>query len=97
AEDGIRDFHVTGVQTCALPIYLASDRYSGYLARKQTHIHKLAIVLAAAQRNELEIRPEDLMTAERIMTSLEHDMAKVFESIGMRSEERRVGKGGSKR
>src|SRR5690606_40279873 len=23
AEDGIRDFHVTGVQTCALPIYSA--------------------------------------------------------------------------
>src|SRR5690606_40531412 len=23
AEDGIRDFHVTGVQTCALPIYPA--------------------------------------------------------------------------
>src|SRR5690606_40778692 len=25
AEDGIRDFHVTGVQTCALPIYGFSD------------------------------------------------------------------------
>src|SRR5690606_14747045 len=25
AEDGIRDFHVTGVQTCALPIY---EKYS---------------------------------------------------------------------
>src|SRR5690606_39445666 len=24
AEDGIRDFHVTGVQTCALPIYWTS-------------------------------------------------------------------------
>src|SRR5690606_39791983 len=24
AEDGIRDFHVTGVQTCALPIYKMS-------------------------------------------------------------------------
>src|SRR5690606_40849649 len=24
AEDGIRDFHVTGVQTCALPIYLTA-------------------------------------------------------------------------
>src|SRR5690606_39586196 len=23
AEDGIRDFHVTGVQTCALPIWLS--------------------------------------------------------------------------
>src|SRR5436309_11812209 len=25
AEDGIRDFHVTGVQTCALPIYEARE------------------------------------------------------------------------
>src|SRR5690606_39436798 len=25
AEDGIRDFHVTGVQTCALPIFLAAE------------------------------------------------------------------------
>src|SRR5690606_41037916 len=25
AEDGIRDFHVTGVQTCALPIYHDRD------------------------------------------------------------------------
>src|SRR5690606_39409238 len=24
AEDGIRDFHVTGVQTCALPIYVVT-------------------------------------------------------------------------
>src|SRR5690606_32403903 len=27
AEDGIRDFHVTGVQTCALPIYPRSVLY----------------------------------------------------------------------
>src|SRR5690606_40558773 len=27
AEDGIRDFHVTGVQTCALPIYQADGTY----------------------------------------------------------------------
>src|SRR5690606_40703380 len=26
AEDGIRDFHVTGVQTCALPILQQQDR-----------------------------------------------------------------------
>src|SRR5690606_40741905 len=26
AEDGIRDFHVTGVQTCALPIYVGDWR-----------------------------------------------------------------------
>src|SRR5690606_39365939 len=28
AEDGIRDFHVTGVQTCALPISTTSGRYA---------------------------------------------------------------------
>src|SRR5690606_41110652 len=27
AEDGIRDFHVTGVQTCALPIYAGPERH----------------------------------------------------------------------
>src|SRR5690606_40316071 len=27
AEDGIRDFHVTGVQTCALPIYLSLEAF----------------------------------------------------------------------
>src|SRR5690606_39492415 len=29
AEDGIRDFHVTGVQTCALPIWAMMDSYRG--------------------------------------------------------------------
>src|SRR5690606_39434039 len=33
AEDGIRDFHVTGVQTCALPISLDIDPY--YLAKRR--------------------------------------------------------------
>src|SRR5690606_40683127 len=34
AEDGIRDFHVTGVQTCALPIYLRGPPSSGQLAHR---------------------------------------------------------------
>src|SRR5690606_40145346 len=29
AEDGIRDFHVTGVQTCALPIYSIEAQLGG--------------------------------------------------------------------
>src|SRR5690606_40106024 len=32
AEDGIRDFHVTGVQTCALPIYDPGGRSGPVLA-----------------------------------------------------------------
>src|SRR5207302_4468826 len=30
AEDGIRDFHVTGVQTCALPICRTVEAFAGY-------------------------------------------------------------------
>src|SRR5690606_39761444 len=30
AEDGIRDFHVTGVQTCALPIYMQESYFLLY-------------------------------------------------------------------
>src|SRR5690606_40756258 len=32
AEDGIRDFHVTRVQTCALPILVAVDARTGQVA-----------------------------------------------------------------
>src|SRR6266850_6475004 len=35
AEDGIRDYKVTGVQTCALPIYA---RTSGYLSKRYVDI-----------------------------------------------------------
>src|SRR5256885_4579811 len=33
AEDGIRDYKVTGVQTCALPIYLDQAAVKGYVAK----------------------------------------------------------------
>src|SRR5690606_10867060 len=34
AEDGIRDFHVTGVQTCALPIYKSPSQMPRLPAHK---------------------------------------------------------------
>src|SRR5690606_23857800 len=38
AEDGIRDFHVTGVQTCALPIY---QHNSGFLPHERQWLSQL--------------------------------------------------------
>lgn len=63
-----------------------SDQMNGYIARKQTHMHKLAIVLAAAQRDQLVLTAEDLETADQMLSSLESDMPKVFSRIG-RSEQ----------
>jgi hypothetical protein len=65
------------------PIHMASDRYGGYIARKQTHIHKLAIVLAAAKRSKLVIEKHDLEEAATLVTSIEPDMQKVFQSVGV--------------
>jgi hypothetical protein len=64
------------------PILEGDDRFGGYLARKQTHIHKLAMVLAASQRDELVILPEDLALANTMVSDLEQDMPKVFAKIG---------------
>lgn len=64
------------------PKELDDDRFGGYIARKQTHIHKLAMVIAAAQRDSMSILPEDLDAANRLVTDLERDMPLVFGKIG---------------
>src|SRR5690606_41025988 len=38
AEDGIRDFHVTGVQTCALPIFPCLPRVPGQWVRRARRV-----------------------------------------------------------
>ena len=64
------------------PAHLDNDRFGGYLARKQTHIHKLAIILAASRSSHLQIDRATLEFAEQMVTSLERDMPMVFETIG---------------
>lgn len=61
---------------------LDDDRFGGYLARKQTHIHKLAMILAAAEGPRLIITAEHLATANTMVSDLEPDMQFVFSKIG---------------
>jgi hypothetical protein len=65
------------------PKALDNERFGGYLARKQTHIHKLAMVLAAAKHDAPYIDIEELSAAADIVTSLEEDMPQVFDCIGV--------------
>lgn len=74
----------------ARPLYMASDRYGGYHSRKQTHIHKLAIILAASQGNDLVVQLPHLEEAEAILSASERHMLRVFESIGMVDEAKQV-------
>lgn len=73
-----------------LPAHLSSDRFGGYVARKQTHLHKLAMVLAASQRDKMLIEKDDLVAAEAILTDSEQSMLKVFESVGLVDEAKHV-------
>src|SRR5690606_40882606 len=89
AEDGIRDFHVTGVQTCALPIFpvvreLAHAVPGGAYA---LGIHPICVPNAS---------PDDLNALEREVEAALGDPRFVgIGEIGLdffRSEERRGGK-----
>ena len=64
------------------PEGLDDDRFGGYIARKQTHIHKLAMVLSASDSDKQVITDEHLSTANIMVTELEADMPKVFSRIG---------------
>ena len=62
--------------------HLQNERFGGYLARKQTHIYKLAQVISASRSSARIITPEIFQTAYEQTTILEHDMPKVYGSAG---------------
>lgn len=63
------------------PSHLNNERMAGYVARKQSHIHKLAMVLSAAQRDTQEITQADLEAANEFMGAIEQTMNKVFSQV----------------
>src|SRR5256885_11630026 len=80
AEDGIRDYKVTGVQTCALPILLLEN---GLLSARcfPSYAIKTCLILAAALAGTAAMRANS-----------KHDRWWELTSQRRRSEERRVGK-----
>src|SRR5256885_12339680 len=82
AEDGIRDYKVTGVQTCALPISQARRRIAGAVE---------ALADPVVQRRwEAWARAT---APDQIYNNVPYDIAEIaFKALVARSEERRVGK-----
>src|SRR5256885_11910402 len=79
AEDGIRDYKVTGVQTCALPISGAS--------RVAVMLATATFVLQTSVADD-PVRHRSLASAQAVATKASAHP----ERIALRSEERRVGK-----
>jgi hypothetical protein len=55
---------------------------SGYINRKQTLVHKIAMALVVSRGDELEITEKDLERAVTLITELEAEMPKVYSRIG---------------
>jgi len=64
------------------PEHLEDDRLEGYIARRQTHLMKTAMILAASQRDELILTKEDFQLADTMLYSIEGEIDKVFSRIG---------------
>src|SRR5690606_40601895 len=91
AEDGIRDFHVTGVQTCALPIW----RHRRPAPRHQA-LMLLTGLLAGVEAGLNRVLRLDATALPRLQKLAGKVIAVHAQSpaFDLRSEERRVGKGG---
>jgi Protein of unknown function (DUF3987) len=63
-----------------------SETARGLLTRKQTHVHKLAMVLSAARGDSLEIVLKDIQEAVKAIESLEAYRATVVGSVGQSVE-----------
>src|SRR5690606_40613732 len=93
AEDGIRDFHVTGVQTCALPIsdvQGSQEALSQSLLKLSTDEVKVQLVYAGVGG----ISESDINLAIASKAIVIGFNVRADAGARKRSEERRVGKGG---
>src|SRR5690606_40431375 len=90
AEDGIRDFHVTGVQTCALPISRAAARPSASAAPRASVAVGGRMRLASHQAMPRKMKPNSIFTRSIHGPALGRKRAPTVPNT--RSEERRVGK-----
>src|SRR5690606_40073551 len=93
AEDGIRGFHVTGVQTCALPISLESLAHQlqiddGFII-PLLDARRMEVYSAVFDKNLHQVRDTEAEIID--MNSFSDFLAQG--KTYFRSEERRVGKG----
>src|SRR5690606_40008623 len=89
AEDGIRDFHVTGVQTCAPPILRIFPRNADYAMFSFTFMASRLLLLLHAIAKKYEDGTSD-GTLQKLLWDCQMTIGD-FQSRE-RSEERRVGK-----
>jgi hypothetical protein len=75
-QDRLRDLHI------------ASSRYDGYYSRKQSHVHKLAMMLHIARSSAMTLELEDVQKAIEMIRVAELSLQNVYESVSVVPETR---------
>src|SRR5690606_37210827 len=75
AEDGIRDFHVTGVQTCALPISIAGEQFDQALLHGPGQL--VGYLMLDLRRLGLGVR--------ELVTAMERSLVELLASYGVKA------------
>src|SRR5690606_40938399 len=81
AEDGIRAFHVTGVQTCALPIYRGHPEVEGTLGQSKEGMY---LVETPQDVAELQVASPDNLAFVTQTTLSVDDAAQVAQALRQR-------------
>jgi len=69
-----------------MQMVMTDARVQDYVVRKQTHLHKLAMILSAARRTDMWITEKELEDADKELKTIENGMALVFANIGKTAE-----------
>ena len=64
------------------PEHLQGERMEGWRARKQTHLHKLCMILSAAERGDRVITLQHFQMIEQILGAVENDTLLALDRVG---------------
>jgi len=76
-----RDWYKSHYERALAGGVAADESMSGYISRKQTHLHKIAMILSVAESDSLEIDTKHLVQADALLGAVEAEMHRVFDSI----------------
>lgn len=63
------------------PEHLKGEKFQSYISRRQSHLHKTAMVLSAAESNDMEITETHLQLAEALLELAEENLSTIHTSI----------------
>ena len=63
------------------PLHLKGEKFQGYIARRQNHLHKVAMVISASSGNDQIITKDHMEIANGMLFMAEGDLKIIYDSI----------------